>query len=158
MIDLAKAVQEKGFKSLKEFHELVANADISTPTFQERFKNWQLHDGSKEGLLKLSGNKENKIKQAELTEKYKRETGNGPVQSVHATEMRQGSEIEFYRTEFVEDFVFPELESLSEKVVGLEDNNNELDKLLEISQRNVDTHKDKAVELQGENLKLQKVV
>lgn len=50
-------VKRLGFESEKEFHSLVATADLSTPEKQTAFKKWQAEDGSKEGLLKLSGKK-----------------------------------------------------------------------------------------------------
>lgn len=46
-------VKEKGFKSLAEFHTLVARIDITTPERIKIFKNWQHNDGTKEGLLKI---------------------------------------------------------------------------------------------------------
>jgi len=50
---MENAVIELGFESLDEFHEMVANADISTQEKILKFKEWQLTDGSKEGLLNL---------------------------------------------------------------------------------------------------------
>lgn len=50
-------VKQLGFESEKEFHSLVAAADLSTPEKETAFKKWQSEDGSKEGLLKLSAPK-----------------------------------------------------------------------------------------------------
>ena len=46
-------VKKHGFNSLKEFHKLVSNVDISDANKLKAFKKWQYEDGSKKGLLKL---------------------------------------------------------------------------------------------------------
>ena len=50
---LDEIAKEKGFENEKEFSELVANVDITTPEKLAAFKFWQLRDGSKRGLLEL---------------------------------------------------------------------------------------------------------
>lgn len=50
---MEETVLKYGFNSLEEFNRLVANIDLTTLKKQELFKQWQLKDGSKKGLLKL---------------------------------------------------------------------------------------------------------
>lgn len=45
--------QSLGFANVAEFHHLVSEVDITTPEKQARFKQWQVDDGSKLGLLAL---------------------------------------------------------------------------------------------------------
>jgi len=47
-------VEKYGFKSLKEFHRLVADLDLSSPDKIQKFTNWREQDGTKESLLKLA--------------------------------------------------------------------------------------------------------
>lgn len=42
-----------GFNDSSEMTRLIASVDLSTPEMRERFKNWQIFDGTKEGLQKL---------------------------------------------------------------------------------------------------------
>jgi len=53
MEDFEKIIIENGFESIKEFNNLVSNANISTPEKVKAFRKWQLEDGTKAGLLKL---------------------------------------------------------------------------------------------------------
>jgi hypothetical protein len=46
-------VKKFGFESLKEFHNLIANVDLTSPEKIAKFKKWQGTDGTKTGLLKL---------------------------------------------------------------------------------------------------------
>ena len=50
---MEEMVKEYGFDSVQEYHHLVANVDVSTSEKLAAFKTWQIHDGTKEGLLKL---------------------------------------------------------------------------------------------------------
>ena len=46
-------VKAAGFNNEEEFHSLVANVDLSSTEKLVAFQEWQIKDGSKEGLLKL---------------------------------------------------------------------------------------------------------
>ena len=50
---LAELVVKLGFADEREFHRMVASADVSTPAKYGRFKYWQDEDGSKAGLEKI---------------------------------------------------------------------------------------------------------
>ena len=46
-------VKEMGFENEKEFHRLMASADIADPIKMQRFLDWKENDGTKEGLLNV---------------------------------------------------------------------------------------------------------
>ncbi len=48
-------VKSLGFADAREFHRLVASADITSPEKLTAFKAWQENDGTKAGLLALGG-------------------------------------------------------------------------------------------------------
>lgn len=43
-----------GFENLEEMQKMISDVDISTQRKLIAFKNWQLNDGTKNGILKLS--------------------------------------------------------------------------------------------------------
>ena len=61
LTELGRVAKQNGFEDEGEFHRLVSEADVSTPGKVFLFKEWQLTDGSKEGLLKLEGAKDEEI-------------------------------------------------------------------------------------------------
>ena len=54
---MEKIVKKYGFESLKEFNKLISSVDLSDPNIFIKFKMWQKTDGSKAGLLKVIGDK-----------------------------------------------------------------------------------------------------
>lgn len=50
-----RVLKELGFASADEFQEMILAADISTPEKLKAFEKWKLEDGSKAGLVRLSG-------------------------------------------------------------------------------------------------------
>lgn len=48
-------VKSLGFESLEEYHRLVAHVELDTPQKIKQFDDWKNNDGSKKGILKLSG-------------------------------------------------------------------------------------------------------
>lgn len=46
-------IEALGFASIGELHQIVANIDISTKAKWENYKDWQVGDGSKAGLLRV---------------------------------------------------------------------------------------------------------
>lgn len=48
-----KIAQSLGFADAREFFQMVANADISTPEKIEAFRRWQDESGNKSGLETL---------------------------------------------------------------------------------------------------------
>ena len=50
-----------GFDSLNQYNKLVFTADVSTPEKLAAFEKWQEEDGTKEGLLRLRGETEDKL-------------------------------------------------------------------------------------------------
>lgn len=59
MDTLDNIISKYGFKSLKEFNELVNKVDLSDPDKLKAFENWKLNDGTKESLLKIISENEN---------------------------------------------------------------------------------------------------
>ncbi len=55
---LSDVVKQNGFANEEEFHRMVEQVDISSPSKLARFKEWQITDGTKKGLLKLPRKKE----------------------------------------------------------------------------------------------------
>ena len=51
--ELASVAERLGFKDVAELHRMVADVDLSTSDKLEKFRNWKLDDGTKEGLLEL---------------------------------------------------------------------------------------------------------
>lgn len=52
-MELAEVVIELGFKDEREFHRMVASYDISSEERMEKFRSWQLNDGTRNGLQTL---------------------------------------------------------------------------------------------------------
>ena len=59
MDTLDNIISKYGFKSLKEFNELVNKVDLSDPDKLKAFEDWKLNDGTKESLLKIISENEN---------------------------------------------------------------------------------------------------
>lgn len=49
-----QAIKELGFESAAEFHRMVADVDLAGAERLAAFKRWQEHDGTKQGLMRLS--------------------------------------------------------------------------------------------------------
>lgn len=50
---MEELVKLKGFDSLEEFNRMVSSVDLTTAENLKAFKDWQMNDGTKEGLEKL---------------------------------------------------------------------------------------------------------
>lgn len=53
MTDFERTVLAHGFSSVRAFHAMMAAVDLSTPEKIAAFKQWQMNDGSKAGLVAL---------------------------------------------------------------------------------------------------------
>lgn len=51
----ANDLKEMGFKNEQEFHKMVASVDLTDPEKMQKFLKWKEDDGTKEGLLKVTG-------------------------------------------------------------------------------------------------------
>lgn len=51
---MEEVVKSMGFESLEEFNRMISEADLSTEEKANKFKEWQINDGTKVGLLALS--------------------------------------------------------------------------------------------------------
>jgi hypothetical protein len=56
---MEKPATEMGFESAEEMMRLVASVDLTDFTTALNFTAWKLHDGTKEGLLKVLGVQDN---------------------------------------------------------------------------------------------------
>lgn len=52
--EFGEFVKGFGFKDGAEFHSMVARLDISTPERLDAFRRWQMEDGTKAGLERLT--------------------------------------------------------------------------------------------------------
>ena len=52
---LEGVAKDLGFENVLELNQLVASIDVSTPEKLASFRQWQMNDGTKSGLIKLKG-------------------------------------------------------------------------------------------------------
>jgi len=59
---MCREIKDFGFKNLQELHQLVSSLDLSVSGAIEKFKKWQTTNGTKDELVKLKIQLEEKRK------------------------------------------------------------------------------------------------